>query len=97
MTDRQKREIIRLRRLGKSHKQIAVIVGITDRAAQYWIKQAGIPSFHATRPPDPYSVTPEMSAAQYQAACASLREVIAGARAERATAPIFRIRPEEWA
>jgi hypothetical protein len=96
-TERQKREIVRLRRLHKSHKEIAIIVGVSVSAVAYWIREAGLAPFHATKPPDPYTVPPTLYAAQLQAARAALRREIEAARRERATAPIFRIRPDEWA
>ncbi len=101
-TNRQKIEIVRLRRLHKSHKEIAAIVGVSPDAVQYWLKQAGVPSFHAASHraltgPDPYRVSPTRYEAQYQAARDALRVEVEAARAERATAPLFRIRPGEWA
>lgn len=98
VTDRQKREIVRLRRERKSFKEIAGVLDVSVHAARYWSNKAGIPSFHATMPPDPYTVRrPERCVAQHQAARAALREEIEAAKAERATAPLFRIRPDEWA
>jgi transposase len=97
LTDRQKREIVRLRRERKSYKEIATTVGVTVNAAEYWVKKACIPTFHATKPPDPYTVRPALCVAQHQAARAALHAEIEAAKAERATAPLFRIRPDEWA
>lgn len=104
MTDRQKREMAALRRLRKSHKEIATIMGVGVRQVEYWLKKSGIPSFHAAprearhgTMPDPYRVRATLYPAQHKAACDALRAEIKAARAERATAPIFRIRPDEWA
>lgn len=52
-TNRQKRQIVHLRQLRKSFKEISVIVGVTVDCAVYWVKKAGLGSFHATKPPDP--------------------------------------------
>jgi len=101
ITERQKLEVVRLRRLHRSYKEIATIVGVSENAVAYWIKAAGVAPFRvATKRtligPDPYRVRATLNPAQYQAARDALRLEIDAARAERATAPIFRIRPEEW-
>jgi transposase len=97
LTDHQRQAIVRLRRQRKSLKEIAAIVDVGINTVRYWTRKAGIPSFHATKPPDPYRVPRERCVAQHQAARNALRAEIEAAKAERATAPLFRIRPDEWA
>jgi DNA-binding CsgD family transcriptional regulator len=112
LTDYQKREIVRLKRSGRTHKEIANILRCTLWQSQHhWMLQTDktyalrrrkitgtykrvrrIETIERWR----LEQAKERQIEQHNIAKRALRLEIEAAKAERATAPIFRIRPDEW-
>ena len=89
-----KEQIAEIQRLSGvlDHKTVARRIGCTpSQVKHFWrmIDRSGRLQVH--------KLAPEAQSLFHQSARAALRREIELAKAERATAPIFRIRPEEWA
>lgn len=112
LTAQQKREIIRLKRSGRMHKEIAHILGCTLWQSQHhWMLQTDktyalrrrriVGTYKRARRIETIERWRLEQAAlrqaeQYEIAKRALRDEIEAAKAERLTAPLFRIQEDEW-
>lgn len=89
LTDGQRGEVIRLRRAGRSFKEIVRLTGVTDHAVKTACGRAELPQFRAA-PKDEQAAKPEYSPAAAKAARDVLAEEIRLAKLEARYSPPYR-------